>query len=264
MLLRDKVAVIYGAGAVGSSTARVFAREGARVFLAGRTLTRLEALVSDIKAAGGWAAAAQVDALDQEAVAAHAADIARQAGGIDIALNAVSFIHDQGSELETLSLEAFMRPIDRFMCSLFITTKAVVPHMGGARAGVILTLSTPGARMAAGGHLGYSAACAATEAFSRVLADELGPKNIRVVCLRPHAIGDAPAAGSYTRELFEPKAAAMGLSVEQWLDDAAQGTMLNRLPKLSEVAETAAFLASDRASAMTATIANLTCGALAD
>ncbi len=53
MLLRDKVAVIYGAGAIGSITARVFAREGAKVYVAGRTRAKLEALASDIKAAGG-------------------------------------------------------------------------------------------------------------------------------------------------------------------------------------------------------------------
>jgi NAD(P)-dependent dehydrogenase (short-subunit alcohol dehydrogenase family) len=117
-----------------------------------------------------------------------------------------------------------------------------------------------------GGILGHSASGAAREAFSRVLAAELAPRGIRVICIRPHAIADAPAAGSYTKELFKPGADAAGLSVEEWLPDSgiAGGTMLKRLPTLSEVAETAAFLASDRAGAITGTVANLSAGALVD
>jgi len=85
-----------------------------------------------------------------------------------------------------------------------------------------------------------------------------------VICIRPHAITDAPASGSYTKELFKPAAAAAGLSLEEWVAGLAQGTMLKRLPTLSDVAETAAFLASDRAGAMTGTVANLTGGAVVD
>ena len=56
------------------------------------------------------------------------------------------------------------------------------------------------------------------------------------------------------------KAAAMGLTVEDWLAGAAQGTMLQRLPSLAQVADTVAFLASDQAGAMTATTVNMTAG----
>lgn len=265
MLLRDKTALIYGGGgAIGAAVARAFAREGARVFLAGRTMAKLERVLRDIEVLGGVAEAAPVDVLDEAAVDRHAAAVAAKGGGIDIALNAVSFPHDQGTAIADLSLDTFMLPVDRFLRALFITSKAVAPHMGRRRQGVILTLSAPGATMAAGGHLGHAASMAGTEAFSRVLADELGPRNIRVVCMRPHAIADAMAAGSYTGALFAPKAEAMGLSVDQWLDGAAQATMLKRLPRLADVAETATFLASDRAAAMTGAVANLTCGAIAD
>ncbi|MFF0142249.1 SDR family oxidoreductase [Streptomyces sp. NPDC005227] len=86
-----------------------------------------------------------------------------------------------------------------------------------------------------------------------------------MICIRPHAVVDAPAAGSYTKDLFKPIAAAAGQSVQEMLDGGmAQGTLLKRLPTLSEIAETAAFLASDRAGAMTGTVANLSAGALVD
>jgi NAD(P)-dependent dehydrogenase (short-subunit alcohol dehydrogenase family) len=102
------------------------------------------------------------------------------------------------------------------------------------------------------------------------LAAELAHRNIRVICLRPHAIADAPAAGSYTGDLFKTQSAyketANGQPIAEWLPGSpmAQGTMLKRLPLLSEVAETAAFLASDRAGAMTGVVANLSCGAVVD
>src|SRR5918999_3645168 len=250
LLLENKNAVIYGGGgAIGGAIARVLVREGARVFIAGRTQAKLDAVARDIATTGGKVETAQVDVFDQQAVEKHADAVAATAGSIDIALNAVSVMHDQGTLLADLSLEEFMRPIDGCMRTLFITTKAVARHMGGKRSGVILTLSEPGSKLAVGGILGHSASGAAREAFSRVLAAELAPRGVRVVCIRPHAIADAPAAGSYTKELFKPGADAAGQSVEEWLPDSgiAGGTMLKRLPTLSEVAETAAFLASDRA-----------------
>lgn len=271
MLLRNKNAVIFGGGgAIGGAVARVFAREGASVFIAGRTQAKLDLVAADIRAAGGLAETALVDAFDQYAVKEYVDTVAARAGCIDIVLNAVSVMHDQGTMLVELSLDEFMRPIDGFLRTLFITSKAVVPHMGVRRPGVILTLSTPGSKMAAPGVLGYCVTCAGKEAFSRVLAAELAPKNIRVVCLRPHSISDAPGAGSYTKDLFKThtvyKETAEGETVEEWLPGSpmAQSTMLKRLPTLSEVAETAAFLASDRAGAMTGIVANLSCGALVD
>lgn len=266
MLLAGKNAVIYGGGgAIGGAVARHFAGEGARVFLAGRTRAKLDAVAAEITAHGGRAETALVDVFDEAAVDAHADAVAGTAGGIDIALNAVSVMHDQGTTLPGLSVEEFMRPVDGFLRSLFITSRAVARHMGGERPGVILTLSEPGAKLAMPGLLGHAASAAAKEAFTRVLAAELAPANVRVVGIRPHAVADAPAAGSYTGELFERMAAGGGLSVGEFLDQAlAAGTMLKRLPELSEVAEAAVFLASDRARTITGTILNLTGGTLVD
>ena len=271
MLLNHKNAVIYGGGgAIDGAVARAFAREGASVFIAGRTQAKLDAVVADVIAAGGVIETALLDAFDERAVEGHAQAIAEKTGGIDIVLNAVSVMHDQGTMLRDLSLNDFMLPIDGFLRTLFITSKAVLRHMGGIRSGVILTLSTPGSKMAAPGVLGHCVTCAGIEAFSRVLAAELAPENIRVICLRSHAIADAPAAGSYTMNVFKTqtsyKETAANKPVEEWLPDSpmAQGTMLKRLPTLYEVAETAAFLASDWAGAMTGAVVNLSCGAVVD
>jgi NAD(P)-dependent dehydrogenase (short-subunit alcohol dehydrogenase family) len=257
-LLNDRNAVIYGGGgAIGGAVARVFAREGARVFLAGRTQAKLDAVARDIAAAGGQAETARVDVFDEAAVDRHAGEVAAAGGGIDIALNAVSVPHDQGTLLDDLSLKEFLRPIDGFLRSLFLTSRAVARHMGHGRPGVILTLSEPGAKLAVGGILGHGVSAAGKEAFARQQADELAPRGVRVVDIRPHAVVDAPAAGSYTKDLFKP----VDLLETGGM---AQGTLLKRLPTLAEVAETAAFLASDRAAAMTGTIVNLSGGALVD
>jgi NAD(P)-dependent dehydrogenase (short-subunit alcohol dehydrogenase family) len=177
MLLEGKTAVIYGgAGAIGSAVARAFARERARVFLAGRTRTTLDKIAREIPAD-----VAQVDALDEKAVAEHADAVAAKTGRIDIALNAVGIPHVQGTPLAELGLQDYLHPVTAYTRTNFITARAAMRR------------------------------------------------------------------------------------VEAMLAERARtGTLLKRLPTLSEVAEFAAFAASDRAGAMTGAIANLTCGSLVD
>ena len=258
-MLEDKTAVIYGGGgAIGGAVARAFAAAGARVHLAGRSRARLEAVAGDI---GDAARVAELDALDERAVVAHADAVAAEAGGIDIALNAVSFPYAQGTLLGGLSVADVMHPIDAFLRSNLITAQATARHMTARGSGVILTLSTAGARFARPGNLGFGTTCAAIEQMTQRLAAELGPSGVRVVCLRPTAIVDAPASGSFTGEVFAPLAAASGVSVEQMLAQWGEDqTLLGRLPTLAQVADAAVFLASDRAGAITGAVTDLTSG----
>jgi 3-oxoacyl-[acyl-carrier protein] reductase len=178
MLLQNKNAVVYGGGgAIGGAVARAFAREGARVFLAGRTLARLERVAEEISDAGGFAETRELDALDEDAANEHADSVA-SAGGIDIALNAVGIPHDQGTPFAELSYEEYAQPITEFTRTNFLTAKAVSRHMARRGSGVILTLSTPGSRITGRGFLGYGVTCGAIETFSRILAGELGPSGI--------------------------------------------------------------------------------------
>ncbi len=140
----------------------------------------------------------------------------------------------------------------------FLTAKAVARHMVKRSSGVILTLSTPGARMSGQGFLGNGVTFGAIEAFSRILAGELGPSGIRVVCLRPHAIPEAVVT-SHTREAFGGLAKRAGTTIEAMLAEWARtATLLKRLPTLAEVANAAAFVASDRAGAMTGAVEGTT------
>ena len=265
MLLEDKVAVIHGGGgSIGGAVARAFAREGAKVYLAGRSLAKVEAVVRDIARAGGRAEAAVIDALDERAVNGYVADVAAKAKHIDITLNAVGLFHVQGTPFAALSLEEFTYPLAIYTRTNFLTAKAAARHMVKQGAGVILTLSTPGSRMSGAGFLGYGVTCGAIETFTRILAGELGPSGVRAVCLRSDAIPEALPT-SHSRRVFNGLAERAGTTVEAMLAERAQnGTLLRRFPTLAEVANFAAFIASDRARAMTGAIANLTCGSVVD
>jgi 3-oxoacyl-[acyl-carrier protein] reductase len=253
MLLQDKVAVVYGAGgAVGGAVARAFAAEGARVFLSGRTLGPVEAVAREIAAAGGSGEAAQVDALDEEAVDQYADQVAEQAGGIDVSLNAIGVHAVQGTPLTDLALDDFAFPITTWTSSQFLTARAAARHMVTKRQGVILTLTASPARLAIPGAGGFGVACAAIEALTHTLAAELGPQGVRVVCLKPHRIGDSGSTADPRSEEAE---------FRRYLEDM---TLLKRLPTLDEVANTAVFLASDHAGAMTGAVANLTGGMSVD
>jgi len=252
MLLKDKNAVVYGAGGrIGSAVARAFARDGAKVFLAGRTLAKLEAVAEEISAAGGRAEAADVDALDPQTVESHLDAIIKSAGRIDISFNAIWIRGDlQGTPLLQMPWEDFTTPVLTGVKTHFITATAAARHMVRQKSGVILTLSSSSSVLSGRDrryHLtgGFSTACASIEALSRSLAGELGPQGIRVVCLRPDAIPQA-----WDRDHVESRT---------YMQD---GTALGRLPTLDEVANAAVFMASDWASAMTGTVANLSCGSV--
>ncbi|RCS23057.1 SDR family NAD(P)-dependent oxidoreductase [Phyllobacterium salinisoli] len=265
MMLQNKVAIVYGGGgAIGGAVARAFAREGAELFLAGRTKEKLDAVANDICSAGGRAEISVIDALNERDVAQHSAEVSAKAGGIDIAFNALGIKHVQGIPLSELSAADFLHPITAYATAYFITARAVTPYMASRGSGVIMMLSTPGARMPGTGFLGYGVSCAATEGMTRLLAAELAPAGVRVVCIRSHAIPEASAMGSHSRDVFEPVARSAGVSLDELMEGAAAGTLLKRLPTLDQVASAAVFAASAQAASMTGTVINLTCGAVVD
>jgi NAD(P)-dependent dehydrogenase (short-subunit alcohol dehydrogenase family) len=154
-------------------------------------------------------------------------------------------------------LTEVVRPIAFYTSSNFITATAAARHMSGQGSGVIVTLTAVPGRMPANRLGGSAPAWAAVEAFSRSLALEVGPAGVRVVCLRPHAIPETPLI----EENFATAAPAAGVTPAEFQAILEQGTLLKRLPTLAEVADTAAFIASDGAGAMTATVVNLSAGA---
>jgi 3-oxoacyl-[acyl-carrier protein] reductase len=260
VLLENKNAVIYGAaGSVGGAVARAFAREGARVFLAGRTPATLSEVASEIAAAGGEAEIAEVDALDEGAVNDHADAVAEMAGGIDVSFNAISHGDVHGVPLREMPFEDFARPITGAVRTQFLTAKAAVRHMVDRGSGVLLAITATTARMAIPNVGGTGVAFDATESLCRQWATELGPHGVRVVWLRTTGLPEAlrgdrfPDYGTRWTD---------GMTREQLIAWLQERTMLGRLTTLADVGNAAAFVASDQAGAMTATGLNITCGSL--
>jgi 3-oxoacyl-[acyl-carrier protein] reductase len=147
LLLEHKNAVIYGGGgSIGGAVARAFAREGAKVHLAGRTLESLEEVAEEIRSAGGAAETAEVDALDEEAVDRHADSVAVKSGGVDISFNLITHPHTHGTPLAEMAVDDFMAPVETAARTTFLTARAAARHMIPRRSGVILAFGGPGDR----------------------------------------------------------------------------------------------------------------------
>jgi 3-oxoacyl-[acyl-carrier protein] reductase len=247
MLLDRKTAVIYGAGgSIGAAVAAAFAREGARLFLAGRTPGPLTAVASQIRSAGGSAETACVDALDESAVDQHADAIAAAAGSLDISVNLISHGVVQGTPLAQMSVADLERPVMTAVRSTFLTARAAARHMIAQRAGVILMFGGYGPPTAGVG--GLQVAFGALESLRRSLACELGRDGIRVVTLQTGGI---------------PQTLPARFEGRQALADAiAAQTMLGRPATLADVGNVAAFAASGRAASITGAAINITCGSV--
>jgi NAD(P)-dependent dehydrogenase (short-subunit alcohol dehydrogenase family) len=263
MMLKEKVAVIYGAGgAIGAAVARAFASEGAKVFLTGHSLVPIKVVAEDIVATSGFAEAAEVDALDEDAVDRHLQSVIDTAGRIDISFDAIGIPQEeeQGILLIDLPLEAFALPIVTHATSYFLTARLAARRMIPNRSGVIMTVTSLLSRTGIPGVGGYGPAMAAKEALTRGLSAELAPHGIRVVGLRPQGMPETRTI----KEGYKPRAKALGMTWEQWQERLANKTHPRRLMRLEEMVNMAVFLASDKASAMTGTTVNLTMGSLDD
>jgi NAD(P)-dependent dehydrogenase (short-subunit alcohol dehydrogenase family) len=255
-LLAGKTAIIYGGGGgIGSGVARTFAREGAKVFLAGRTRKRLDAVAEDITAAGGSARVAVVDAVDEAAVEDHVKAVTAETGSVDVSFNLITRGDVQGTPLVDMSVDDVLCAVATGLRSNFITARAAVRRMIDQGSGVILHLNSASGDGAMPGMGSTGPADAATEAFMRYLAAEVGPHGVRVCGIWTAGVAET---------LSDEKIASVGgdgAPTAQTVEEMIAGmAALRRAPRLSDVAETAAFLASDRAAGMTGTMANVTSG----
>jgi NAD(P)-dependent dehydrogenase (short-subunit alcohol dehydrogenase family) len=247
-LLDSRNIIVYGAGgALGAGICRTFAREGARLHLTGRKREPLEAVAREIRAAGGEAEVATLDALDERAVGEHADAVVAQFGSIDVSFNLINRGDVHGTPFLDMELEDFVRPVVNGVTSTFITARAAARQMVQQGSGVILSLTSGSSRMQGPAMGGTGPADAATESFLRNLAAEVGSRGVRVLGLW--------TAGVY--ETFDEPGGMTGEDIDRVLGPL---TMLGHAPRLAQVAETAAFLASDRAGAITGSIVNVTCG----
>ncbi|MBS1878679.1 MAG: SDR family oxidoreductase [Actinobacteria bacterium] len=253
MLLEGKNALVYGAGDIGAAVARGFAREGAAVFLASRTGSRAEEVAAAIRAAGGVAAASEVDALDEAQVEEFVGAVATQAGSVDVSFNLIGIDDVQGVPLTEISFDDYAQPLLKAVRSTFLTARAAARRMAAQGGGAILAFggSSNGSEIprdhAFGGLL---VAFEAVEAMRRQFSAELGANGVRFVTLRTGGVPESIPAEFDGREEIERSLTA--------------ATLLGRTATLEDVGTVAAFVASDRARTMTAATVNVSAGALID
>ncbi len=256
--LKDKVAIIYSDGTVGASTAKAFAKEGAKVHIAGRTQGKLEQIAQDIKSNGGHAEITRLDLLDEVAIEKHFAEVIKRNGKVDISFNAIGLpqIGIQGIALGELTVEAFLLPVTTYLKSQFITSKASVKQMAKQGAGVILMHTPNASRISPPFVGGMVPTWAGIEGLSRSLSVEYGEKGVRTVCLLTTGIPETPLID----DVWEIHGKAHGITFEQFHGVMEGATHRKKLTSLKELTDAAIFAASDEGSALSGSIFNLTAG----
>ena len=264
--LKDKVAVIYGNGALGAAIAKAFALEGAKVFLAGRTEKKLKTIADEILSAKGGVTVetAQLDALDEQAVEKHMSEVIKKTGKVDISFNTIGLPNKdvQHIPLTELSVESFSLPITTYTQAHFITSRAAAIQMVKQGNGVILMHTANISRISSPFAGGRPSAWAAMEALSRSISVECGQYGVRSVCLLTTAIPETPVIEEAFKELFESISNASGMTIGEFDAMVVSGTHRKRLTTLKELTDAAVFAASDDGSAITGTIFNLTAGVI--
>lgn len=256
--LEKKVAVVYGDGAVGGAIAKAFAREGARVFLTGRTVAKLDAIAKEILFDGGNIDIVQLNALDEPAVEKHMNETIRKVGKVDISFNAIGIPQKgiQGIPLTELSVKSFSLPITTYVTSHFVTAKAAASRMIKQGYGVIFMHTPNASRISPSFVGGMAPAWAAMEALCRSLSAECGKYGVRSVCLLTTGIPETPLID----EVFDIHGKSHGISFEQFQSVMEGMTHRRRLTTLDELTNAAVFSASDEGSSITGTVFNLTAG----
>jgi len=233
--LTGKVAIVTGASSgIGYETARLFAREGAKVVVTARRQAELNALVADIERDGGEAVAVAGDIRDEHLARALVETAVGRFGGLDIAFNNAGTTGD-AAPVSDISIDAWQAILDTNLTSAFLGSKYQLPAMikrGGGS--IIFTSTIVGSTIGFPGMGAYAASKAGLIGLMQVIAVEYGGYGIRANALLPGGT-DTPM-GRATANTPEARAFVEGLHA------------LKRLALPEEIARSALYLASDASS----------------
>ena len=245
MGLNGKVAWVTGAtGAIGREIALGLAREGARVAVSARTPDALAELVNEINAGGGEAIAAAVDVTDATAVKTSAEHIVDTMGQIDVLATTVA-VPAFGSFLE-IDADVFRMALEVKYLGYINCFQAALPHMITRASGAIVAITGTGGKLPIGIHLPGGSVNAALNLVLKGLANEYGPKGIRV-----NASSPGPIMSERQQQM-----------IDSGMSDPAKGIPMGRMGEAMEVADSVVFLASERASYITGQILGIDGGGI--
>jgi NAD(P)-dependent dehydrogenase (short-subunit alcohol dehydrogenase family) len=261
--LKDKVAVVFAAsGEIAGAVARSFAQHGAKVYVTARKLDAVKALAQEIKANGGSVEAAKVDALNETEIDDFLKKVVSDNAKLDTVFNGIGVTYSEmgGRPPTTLAtLEEFLTPMEKLCGSQFLTSRVAAKYMIQTRSeGTILLVTAAISRSKVPNLAGITAASAAIEGLTRVMAAEFGGDGIRVTCICCGALMETKRI----TESIDISAKQYGIASGQILQQYKAFDILNTSPTLKQVGETAAFLASETGIVFNSHIVDVDCGKL--
>lgn len=258
MLLKNKVALITGSGrGIGRAIAKLFAEEGASVFLTARTEKELAETARQIALVAGAAGYLTAD-LAREHHCERVFAAARESfGRVDILVNNAGH-YGPVLPVEEYPLTEFDKVISVHLRAAFVLSKLVLPEMYARKSGVILNMSSISAKAAYGWGSAYAAAKAGMLGLTRVMAAEAARQGVRVNAICPGPVTETVMS----RELGKALAERLGVSPDQQLKGFLSSLLQGRGQTAAEIAQTALFLCSDMSSAMVGQAMNVDGGAV--
>jgi NAD(P)-dependent dehydrogenase (short-subunit alcohol dehydrogenase family) len=261
--LKDKVAVVFAAsGEIAGAVARSFSQHGAKVYVTARNLDAVKVLAQEINATGGRAEAARVDALNENEIDNFLKKVISDNGRLDVVFNGIglSYAEMGGRPPTTLAtFEHFMAPMEKICGSQFLTSRVAAKYMLQTQSeGTILTLTASLSRSKLPNLAGITAASAAIEGLTRVMAAEWGGDGIKVMCICANALMETKRISGG----IDAIAQQYGVPTEQVVAQYKAFDILKASPTLKQLGETAAFLASDTGVAFNSHIVDVDCGKL--
>ena len=229
-----RVLVTAGATGIGRSIARAFAAAGARVFVCDIDSSKLDALAAESPGIG----CCKADVSQPSEVASLFANAQEHLGGLDVLVNNAG-IAGPTVRVEDLSIEDWDRTIAVDLSGMFYCTRLAVPRLKAAGGGSIINLSSIAGRLGFALRSHYSAAKWGVIGFTKSLAIELGPSNVRVNAILPGAV-----EGERVRQVVAARAAARGMSFDDAMTQFVAPISLGRMIKPDEIADMALFLAT--------------------
>ena len=186
MRLKDKVAIITGAGSgIGKAAALAFSAEGANIVCVGRTLSKIEGTVGEIKALGHRALAVSADISKWDDVERMAKVTAQEFGGIDILVNNAALADMKPKPFIQLTEEEWDKVFSINAKGMFLCCKAVFPYLKERGKGKIVNVGSATHFLGAPGMLHYASTKGAIIGITRTLSRELGDFKINVNCVAP-------------------------------------------------------------------------------
>jgi NAD(P)-dependent dehydrogenase (short-subunit alcohol dehydrogenase family) len=253
--LADKVAIITGGGyGIGKQIALLYAKAGAKVVVAARSVEPMKQTCAEIESAGGRAISVVTDVSKEPDCAKMAGETLKAFGRIDILVNNAG-IAGPTKRITDMSLAEWNETLDIDLTGTWLATRAVLPTMDKQGVGNILNISSGAGRRGYPMRSPYAAAKWAMIGLTQTIAGEWGQRGIRCNCICPGAI-----AGERIERVIRARAEALKQPYEQVKGFFLSQAAMHRMATEVEVARAALYLASDLSSGVTGQTMNVDCG----